>query len=417
MKQTRRFRRTVSAATVSVALLAGLVAAALAGLALGVAVALLLALTSPLVPRLAAADWHGFMAWWRLQTHPLGKGTALASLSAIWPGLRHFLRPDYVWVTYPGTEQHKRAYMPPWVERLLRPVFPTGFMRFGAYWGMMVSSLATADSLETSPARLRALLDEIRGQFPGVPVALAGRLPSIAASTGVGLSPPLTHGDRGTVCAMAAAAREAASLLGREPAKVNIAVVGSKGFIGSRLVSTLSTEFGTVIALDSRYEEISEGEHGVLFTNRPEDLSSADVVFVLTPRGTDMDSLAPHIAPGTIVADDTHPEMPESLRARIEERGATVLKATLGDERFRFVPPIPDFRADDIPGCLLEALVIVQRGTEVLESQDAFNRAAHELDFRARLAPHRTRAAPPTRPIASTGVTRRAALTGSAPAH
>jgi hypothetical protein len=105
-----------------------------------------------------------------------------------------------------------------------------------------------------------------------------------------------------------------------------------------------------------------------------------------------MESLVPHIAPGAIVADDTHPEMPEYLRVRIEERGATVLKATLADERFRCVPPIPDFRADDIPGCILEVLVILQRGTEVLESQEAFNRAAQELGFGARLAPHRNRA-------------------------
>lgn len=392
MKQEARFPRKVFAATLAAALLAGVVATAVVGLALGVLVALLIGSAAPLMPRLIGVDWHGFWSWWRLQTQPLGKGTALASINAAWPALRRLLRPDYVWVTYPGTDQHKRAYMPPWVERLLRPVFPTGFMRFGRYWGMIVSSLASADVLESSPVDLRALFDEVEGQFPGVPVALAGRLPSLAASTGVGLPSPFTHGDRGTLCAMTGAAREASSLLGREPTKVNIAVVGSKGFIGSRLVSSLSNEFGTVIALDSRYDEACQGAHGVFFTNSPEDLGEADVIFVLTPRGTDMESLVPHIAPGAIVADDTHPEMPEYLRARIEERGATVLKATLADERFRCVPPIPDFRADDIPGCILEVLVILQRGTEVLESQEAFNRAAQELGFRARLAPHRNRA-------------------------
>jgi len=308
--------------------------------------------------------------------------------------LRRLLRPDFVWVTYPGVEEHKRAYMPPWVERLLRPVFPTGLMRFGRYWGMIVSSLATADALEASPIRLRALLDEIARQFPTVPVALAGRLPSIAASMGVGLSAPFVHGDRGTVCAMAAAAREAASILGRDPTQVEIAVVGSKGFIGSRLVANLATEFRGVIALDSRYERTWEYEHGVVHTNRPEDLRSAGVVFVLTPRGTDINSLAPYIATGAIVADDTHPEIPASLRSQIEARGATLLKATLGDERFRFVPPIPDFRADDIPGCILEVLVLLQRGSDVLESQEAFNRVAQELGFRARLAPHRNRTEP-----------------------
>ena len=187
MKQEARFPRKVFAATLAAALLAGVVATAVVGLALGVLVALLIGSAAPLMPRLIGVDWHGFWSWWRLQTQPLGKGTALASINAAWPALRRLLRPDYVWVTYPGTDQHKRAYMPPWVERLLRPVFPTGFMRFGRYWGMIVSSLASADVLESSPVDLRALFDEVEGQFPGVPVALAGRLPSLAASTGVGL--------------------------------------------------------------------------------------------------------------------------------------------------------------------------------------------------------------------------------------
>ena len=68
----------------------------------------------------------------------------------------------------------------------------------------------------------------------------------------------------------------------------------------------------------------------------------------------------------------------------MEERGATVLKAAVADDGIR----IPTFRADDVPGCLLEALVVVQRGSDVLESQEAFNSAAEELGFRARLAPH-----------------------------
>jgi hypothetical protein len=386
----QRFSASIVAAAWTLAsVAAGVLAAVLLHYAIGIAILLLLLAVAAGAPAVARANWGDFFRWWRLQTRPVGKGTAVASANAAWPALRRALHPDYVWVTYPGTDEHKRAYFPPWVERVLRPVFPTGVMRFGRYWGMVVSSLATAESLEGSPEQMRGLLEELKGQFPGVPVALAGRLPSIAASTGVGLEPPFTHGDRGTVCAMIGSAREAARVLGHDPGTVTFAVVGSKGFIGSRLVKSLAGEFGGVIALDSRYEERSRGDDGVLYTNRPEDLSEAEALFVLTPKGGDMEVLAPHVSPGAVVADDTHPEMPESLRARLAERGATVLKATLGDERFRFVPPIPGFRADDIPGCILEALVIIQRGERVLETQEAFNRAADELGFRARLAPHR----------------------------
>ena len=76
------------------------------------------------------------------------------------------------------------------------------------------------------------------------------------------------------------------------------------------------------------------------------------------------------------MAHDTYPEMLEGLRTRMEERGATVLKATMGDERMSFIPQVPDFRRDDVPGCLLEAVVVARRGEEALATQEAFNRAA-----------------------------------------
>ena len=94
--------------------------------------------------------------------------------------------------------------------------------------------------------------------------------------------------------------------------------------VRARLVESLAQEFAAVIGLDSRHEERFGGVGHVLYTNLPEDLVAADAIFVLTRRGADMEALAPHVSPGTVIADDTHPEMPASLRARLEERGASV---------------------------------------------------------------------------------------------
>jgi predicted amino acid dehydrogenase len=303
--------------------------------------------------------------------------------------LRRVLSPDYLFVTYPGKEAHKRLYFPPWVEKTLRAVFPSGVIRFGKYWVLIVSGVATAETLESSPDRLRALLAETRGQFPGIEViALAGRLSGVAEKTGVGLERPFIHGDLGTVCAMVGAADELARLAGKPTEETTIALVGSGGFIGSRLVASLAERFRQVIAIDPRFGEPSENGNGVVYTDRPEDVAEAETVLILTARGSDTNTLTRYLRPGTFVADDTHPEIAAPLRASMEERGATVLKAAVADDRIRIVPRIPTFRADDVPGCLLEALVVVQRGSEVLESQAAFNRAAEELGFRARLAPH-----------------------------
>lgn len=310
-------------------------------------------------------------------------------LNLAWRPLRRVLKPDYVFVVYPGSEGDKRRYCPDWLGRLLGPVVPSGISQFGRYWGLMVSGHATIESLESSPERFQAILDQTTEEFPGVAViALAGRLPSIAHRTGVEIAGPFMQGSRGTLCAMVAASRELARLRGRDPAHMTIAVIGGAGFIGSQLVRELAYEFGSVVALDSRYDGAQRHEGTIVFTDRAEEVTAADGVLVLTARGDDASAIVPFLAPGTVLADDTHPEMPAPLRQQIAARGAVTLKVTMSADRFRTRPRVPRFRSDDIPGCLLEALVVLERGSAVLGSQATFDRAAHELGFRVRLAPH-----------------------------
>jgi len=321
---------------------------------------------------------------WRLAR----MGAAFTAINVARGFIRRLLRPQYLWVAYPGTEQDKRHYFPERVERLLRPLYSTGLMRFGRYWGLMVAGKATAESLDDSPERLRELLDTARRDYPRVQViALAGRLPSLALKAGVPLEAPFTPGDKGTLCTMVMTARHQARLLAKPNGEVSVAVVGAAGFIGRRLVDELRREFRRVICLDPRFSERRE-EANVLFSGEPQDIAAAQAVLVLTGRGEQAASVIPFLSPGTVVADDTHPEMPRSVRDEMQQAGALVLKATMGDARFRIVPRLPFFRSDDIPGCVLEALVILEYGREVLASQKAFNDAATALGFVVRLAPH-----------------------------
>ncbi len=207
--------------TLLAVLAAGAALAVTVGSLLGLAAALVALSAATLGPRAWRADWRGFWRWWSLQTRPLGKGMALASASAVWPPVRRMVSPDYVFVVYPGTEAHKRHYFPPWVERTLRSVFPTGVIRFGRHWGLIVSGLASDETLESAPERLETFLSEVYGQFAGVEsIALAGRLPSLAVRSGVSLDRPFTHGDRGTVCAMLGAIRQLAGMLGKPTEEV-----------------------------------------------------------------------------------------------------------------------------------------------------------------------------------------------------
>jgi hypothetical protein len=316
-------------------------------------------------------------------------GLAFTALNAGWRLLHRWVVPAYVFVVYPGTERDKRLYVPGWAERYLRPLSTSGVIRYRGRWGLMVSGLATAELLERRPQAIEALLAEARREFPRVQViALAGRLPSIAARAGVDLGRPFTRGDRGTLSAMLGAARELARRTGRPSRELTIAVPGGGGFIGMRLALELGAEFGRVIALDPHYGGERRRHGNIVFTDRPDEVTGADVVIVLTRRGEEVSGLVPFLAPGTLVADDTHPEIPAPIRREVERRGALVLKASVCDERFHITPRIPMFRPDDIPGCLLEALVVLDRGRAVLRSQVDFDRAAEEIGFRTRLAPH-----------------------------
>jgi predicted amino acid dehydrogenase len=316
-------------------------------------------------------------------------GLAFTSLNVAWRLLHRVVVPHYVFVVYPGTEQDKRLYVPAWAERFLRPLSPSGIIRFHGRWGLMASGLATAELLERRPDAIEALLAEARREFPRVEViALAGRLPSIATRAGVDLRQPFTRGDRGTLSAMLGAARELARLTGRPASELTVAVPGGAGFIGMRLALELAREFGRVIAIDPRYAGERRRHANIVFTDRPREVSGADIVIVLTRRGDEVAGMVPFLAPGTLIADDTHPEIPAELRREARARGAEMLKASMWDPGFQIHPRMPMFRQDDVPGCLLEALVVLQCGREVLRSQSEFDCAAAEIGFRTRLAPH-----------------------------
>jgi hypothetical protein len=191
---------------------------------------------------------------------------------------------------------------------------------------------------------------------------------------------------RGTCFTVRQAVREI-SLQFSSPKHLRVAVAGGAGHTGTEVVSVLAKECGEVIAFDSRFKE-DEYIGNVLRTSNPFHLRGAKVVVVLTAKGDDAQVIADHLDPGTVVADDTHPMMNKPIRKLFLDRHVFLVKITVGDGYVRMFPRLPDFKPGDVPGCLLEALVVTLRGPQVLESQEAFNQAAEELGFKSRLEKH-----------------------------
>lgn len=300
-------------------------------------------------------------------------------------------KPDFIFLVY-GQERHKRVC---WSERKERKIGLFGHIGFIPYhrdgkksYGVILASTITMEEFNASHARAVEVTDEVRRRFPEVQfIALAGQLPGwLVRSSGTTPQQPLIGGMRGTCFTVRQAVREI-SLQFSMPKNLCVAVVGGAGHTGTEVVNVLAQEYGSVIAFDPRFKE-DERVGNVLRTSRPYHLVDAKVVVALTAKGDDARTIAIHLSPGTVVADDTHPMMNKPTRKLFLDRGVSLVKITVGDGSVRMYPRLPDFKPGDVPGCLLEALVVKLRGPQVLKDQETFNQAAEELGFKSRLETH-----------------------------
>lgn len=305
-----------------------------------------------------------------------------------WPLFRKALRPDIVFLVY-GTREDKDSYWPRLLEKYFRPVFPIGIIRRGKHWGFIAATPLPVKELLGHKENLRWLLSDAQSEFPSAKVfALAGQLPGFCYRAEVPLALPFVVGVRGTVFAMVSAARRLAEKAGKPAQEISFAVLGAGGTIGVPLIETLRQEFGSVIAFDPRYKNSSGLDGNVEHTFDPLVLRKADAALVLTAKGDDVKPYVSYFREGSQVADDTHPCMSPGLVLQLRDRGVHIWKATNKDLMLRMFPRLPNFRNDDTPGCLLEAVVCLLAGVEVLQDQEDFNRAAADLGFQARLASH-----------------------------
>lgn len=312
------------------------------------------------------------------------------TLYLLWPAIRLVFRPDFVFLVY-GTRQDKNMYWPAWIEKLFRPVFPVGIIRRGDRWGVIAATLYTVKDLAPEKNRhiLQKLLDDTRAEFKHTGfVALAGQLPGVCDRQGIVLESPFVTGVLGTVYGMAEASRRLAERTSVPYEHVTFAVIGAAGTIGQHLIRELRRDFGTVIAFDKKYGRERRQEDNVLFTNDGVDLLRAQAFLVLTPKGDDVAPLLEYMQKGSWVADDTHPCMSPELLSAFAEKGVNVLKATTCDKQLTMYPRLPNFRPDDTPGCLLEAVVCMLTGRQALDSHERFARSAKRLGFEALLKPH-----------------------------
>lgn len=263
-----------------------------------------------------------------------------------------------------------------------------GFIRNQDMRGLLVASQFLEDELEEDSEKVRLYVDQLQKDYPDVQqIALVGRLPNFVMKAGIEITEPLVEGSLGTrymIWDVARQMRERPQYCQQN----SIVVLGGAGRIGNAVCQDLTNLYDKVIGFDPRYEEdreIATDQGTVLQTSSLSHLQDEKLYIGLTHQGDAVLDLQQYITPGALIADDTHPCISLTAREKLQERQIAVEKVVLSHEEFLMWPRMPSWSNRDIPGCLVEALVLLRRPGIGKSNFSVFCEEAEFLGFTGRL--------------------------------
>lgn len=106
---------------------------------------------------------------------------------------------------------------------------------------------------------------------------------------------------------------------------------------------------------------------------------------MLTHHGDVITEFLTYIPEGSLVADDTHPCISYEVRDQLKVFNIHVKKVVLFHEDFSMWPRMPAWSNRAIPGCLVEALVLLDQQETDVENFYAFCKTAESRGFQGRL--------------------------------
>lgn len=311
----------------------------------------------------------------------------LAANTLLRSAILKLTKPDFVFAVY-GNRRDTDTYWSPKMAKYMPPNLVLGFIKNQKARGLLVASQTPEHELQVNSEKVRNYIDQLQVDFPDVKrFALVGRLPTFAKKAGIEITDPLVEGSLGTRYMISDVAQQmlAKPQFSRE---TSIVVLGGAGRIGNAVCRDLTGLYEKVIAFDPRYEqdeEIKTDQGTVLRTSNVGQLHDHKLYIGLMSQGDVVLDLFQHMPKGSLIADDTHPCISLHARERLQEREITVEKVVLSHNEFVMWPRMPSWNHRDIPGCLVEALVLLQRpeleGGEFL----SFSQQAKEMGFAGRL--------------------------------
>jgi len=301
--------------------------------------------------------------------------------------LLKWLQPDFVFAVY-GDAKQVGTYATPRTLRMIPPLIIGGIIRSGKRTGVMVAPKYLEQELAQDSDKVRAYLQQLEDEFGDVgTVALSGRLPNFVMKAGCDINAPYIDGSSGTRYLIWDVARQMQARPEFKQENV-ICVLGGAGRIGSKTCEDLAQLFPLVIAFDPRYsmqEEVYTPNGKIIRTSDYALLKNARLFIGLTQNGDAIRDLMCYIPSGSLIADDTHPSISYETRQELRSLGISVEKTALQHADFNLWPRLPGWNNRAIPGCLVEALVLLEQERDEAGEFSEFCATANALGFHGKL--------------------------------
>jgi hypothetical protein len=287
---------------------------------------------------------------------------------------------DYIFFVYPGEKRDMRGVVPYWFSKykyFRTKIFIGGIVtnpKEGFVGrGLIVGAPSTTDSMLSSREEVLILqrnLQKFAQSLSIVAIAIAGRGPSIFVHHKIELDKPFVYGRRGMVFCTVEILRAVSEKHNLSLREQKVVIFGG-GYVGKaigRFLQSQDCSVETVTARSILQNRLDVKREDLHF------LREADIVIVISARGSDVYPYMKNLKKGVILIDDAHPRITKKLKQGYLYRAALCLRGA------EFTPPLPVYGKESIPGCAVEAMTQAVYGHSIKTQQD-FNEKAYQMGF------------------------------------
>jgi hypothetical protein len=286
---------------------------------------------------------------------------------------------DYVFFVYPGTRSDMDGYMPRWMTKyscLRTKIFIGGVVTIPKNKeigrGLIVGAPSAVRSLIASQQECAILHKKtlrLAEKLSAKAIAIAGRGPSIFLHHNIPMTLPFVRGEKGMIFCTIMALQAAITKHDIVLENANVVIFGA-GRVGKSI-----QEFFCMHNCDAKNicaQSIFDTKKRALKDDMLELLHNADIIVVISAKGSDMYPYMKYLKDGAIIIDDTHPRMKRPFK-----RGF-LYRASLSMSGLRFLPSLQAYTGKSVPGCVIEAIVYAKYEQNIAD-QIVFNELAKKI--------------------------------------